>query len=182
MIAGHARRAHVLLRSLVPSRLRGRVCHMCKAVWRRATRIRRCDGLLRRDSLLVPRTSAGAEPTRGARRLILQRARRFFRLVLPSQTGHWDCRGSLLDQVGCETQSDRSDASSIATDRDSRNPSFHTCELRALKKPPVCRPERFDLCRPERSRGGLILEPPGLYLPLTQPDVPNPLHSTAATA
>ncbi len=47
------------------------------AVWRRATRIEDVTDCCDATRCFVPRTSAGAELTRGARRLILKRARRF---------------------------------------------------------------------------------------------------------
>ena len=97
-----------------------------------AAGITRCDGYGATRLGAVPRSSAGADPSRGA--------------------GRWSYRGAALRLASCtrrrratgiaaglcstgrmrKTQSDRSDASSIATDCDSRNPPIQVCELRAL--------------------------------------------------
>lgn len=121
MLADHAQRGYVLLvryydRSIAEMRVTRRTRSSV------ATLIADGDGLVRRDSVLCLVRPSGAELTRGAGRLILPGRGTSSRLVYPSHTGHWDCRG--LCSAGRTRLRGRTspDASSIATDSHSRNP------------------------------------------------------------
>jgi hypothetical protein len=93
------RRIHVLRRAMVLGCCRAVAGdgYGVRATRHTAARNTRCDGMMRRDSVLcldrpparIPHAGPGDGPT-GARRFISPRA--------PSQTGHWDCHASLLGQ------------------------------------------------------------------------------------
>ena len=97
-------------------------------------RYARCDELVRFGA--VPHTSAGAEPSRGARRNYYQGAALHL-ASCPVTDGPLGLPRINARRVGRVTRSEPPDTSSIATERDSRNPSApSTTELTSPPVPP----------------------------------------------
>src|SRR5450759_5695238 len=81
----------------------------------------RCDGLVRRDSVLCLIRLPARNPHAGQDE-IPTRARRFISLRAPVTDGPLGLPRVIARRVGRETRSQPPDATSIATERDSRNP------------------------------------------------------------